>query len=793
MNDTERKPDLKKRESSTGQHDDLGLSQEDAESDIEELENLYSSSPSKTKGGFWTKKKKSSAAVVGAVGGVAIIAGLFFTPLLKLESYMQGINQRAFAVGASAVEARSSYLFEQYMIGYLADMGSCTKAASLDCRKTYAGNGLVAGLYRNWSDAKIEEKLFDEYGFEIETKEKDGVVEHVLKDRRGGEIDLSKDADGTFRNIVSSNGKRETGREIRRFMKDNTKWYQVMERKSVRKLLDRKHGIKTWCMMACKSRDNIDNVKQTAAFKYKSKFINRFVSPFSSKWGFILQCMVSGSCSNKDINEVKIARKALSDDDIKLFKKVIKTPNQSLTQVMLRNILQKLVVKELITDRAVNAIPIVGQILLIAVIVDLIEETDTFVANNGFSKFAASINSTQYLEFYTATRSDNDAMKAGALDIEDVGEISSYFDGAEQSLVYKTYNGDSSSEDDPEYLCKDGKPVDVIAGDLVCEEKKIQRTYLIEQIRNSVLVDATANDVLDYYRPVKPVVSAILTGIDKLSDLILGNLATLVIGGLRGCEDLDSIDREPTEKELSECNFIDDFIRIAGDYFADFVDSIFARIFPLPVTLDSPGREFYDGLEAGADVAANSFAAGGVDGNGETYGLGAPTINDSDVAAIFDEALTQQAYEYNSKNLIERTVDTEYRNSFANILISRVPSNPTFARFFSSLASSFMNLINGSLFSSFIVPITVSAGQYEGSQLAVNAFGVERYGYKIDDPVITADPDLYTEEYCETLSRQREDSKTEHDITGLEKYISADPCQLERTVIEAAGGYLNDD
>jgi hypothetical protein len=797
MNDTERKPDLKKRESSTGQHDDLDYNQDEIDSEVADLENLYRKPAAKKRNSkIWSKKKKATATVAGLTAGISIGIGMFFSPLLKLEGYMQSINQRAFTVAASAVESRASHLFERYMIGYLIDLDSCTAAVSLDCKQTYGNKGLAAGLFSSWKDARIEAKLFDEYFLEVRTTRKDGITKHKLFDRSGAQIDLSKDnVTGSFRNIVSNDGRRETGREIRRFLKDSTKWYQVLERRSVRNFLERKHGIKTWCMISCKSRDSLADRKDTVAFKYKSRFINRFVNPFSAKWGFILQCMVSGNCNDKDIADIKLARKSLSESDLDILRGVAENPNQKLTQVVLRNILNKLVLKEAFTDRVVNAIPIVGQILLVATIAELLEKTDSFVEDNGFSKFAANINSAQYLEFYSATRSDNDAMKAGAMSIEEVGETLSYFEGAEQSLVYKAYNNDGEpKEEDPEYICKDGSPISVEDGDLVCEEKKIQRTYAIEQILNTTIAGAPIDGLLLNYRLIQPVIGPILGLINNLSELFIGKAVTGALNILRGCEDLDSIEREATEKELKECNYLDEFIAYGTDKFAGWIDNIFARIFPLPITLDSPGRDFYNGLEAGADVAANSFAAGGNDSSGETYGLGAPLITDADVAAIFNESLSQQAYEYNSQGLFERATDLDYKASFANTLISNIPSNPSVAGLFTSVASSFTNLINGSMFSSFINGGAVNASEYASSrQLSVNAFGVERYGYKLNDPTLTADPDTYTEEYCALLSIEREEIKTRHELTGLEQYTTADPCQLERAVIEAAGDFFTDD
>jgi hypothetical protein len=77
----------------------------------------------------------------------------------------------------------------------------------------------------------------------------------------------------------------------------------------------------------------------------------------------------------------------------------------------------------------------------------------------------------------------------------------------------------------------------------------------------------------------------------------------------------------------------------------------------------------------------------------------------------------------------------------------------------------------------------------------LNAFGIPRFGYPVNDPALTADPSIYSDQYCQQQKDSWEASKTDNPVSGIDEYSMTDPCLLEQTAVEAAGDAFtqNDD
>jgi hypothetical protein len=240
------------------------------------------------------RQKAVGGGVVGAFVVTVVSIFMLFTPILRLEHYLQTINQRAFAFAASAVEARLGHLMERYMVSYTINLQRCGAVRSIDCRAPVGGAGMTNNLFRAWRDVRMEAKLFDHFGLEVRSHQwspQDGGRRWRLYDKRGTPIHVSNDrlTGGAF-----EGGRRQFGREMNRFLRTETRWYQVMQRKSIRKYLSRKHDVQFWCFLACKTRDNIDNKVADAKTRYRYKFIDRFIYPFSGKLGLYMDCVASG-------------------------------------------------------------------------------------------------------------------------------------------------------------------------------------------------------------------------------------------------------------------------------------------------------------------------------------------------------------------------------------------------------------------------------------------------------------------------------------------------------------------
>lgn len=736
----------------------------------------------KVKTRFSKRKKLLAGGLVFLTGGGI---GLFviFSPTLRLESYMARINHRAFALAGSAVERRASHLFERYMISHALDLESCGNVITNACRNPITG-GLAGGLFSTWRDVRIEQKLLDRFGLEIRSLNNPdrsaGAERFAIIDRYNGNRVVTL-TNGDIQAGRFSGGSRTLGRDMRTFLRDETKWYELMHRRSVRKYLARKHNIRSWCFFACKTKDNIELRAADAKTWFKYRFVERFVFPFSGKYGFIMNCIISGgSCDGKDLRDRDLDRGRLPDVEIDEITEYFKSnPNAQLSQYVLEKLLAKVMSKQA-ARAAVSSIPIAGQVYFGLVVVDMFDRLDGYVKNDGLSKFAADLNARQYLEYYTGMRSVNDEMKSHVLSLEEVGAVMTEFEDAEHSLVYQSYaNGNvyrNQGGDEP-YLCNDGKPIP--ENEYVCREKKIKgRTFVIEDWRNNRAVDGIIETLNIYDCAVnipftdacppggspRSYIRPFLDGIDRVVSGVLSPVFSAVFSLAESIPGVGQV------------------LTFVKNKFGELMMAFFTNIFPLPVQLNSPGREKYDGLEAGADVAASEFGKGGYNKSNEPYGLGAPAITNEQSYAIMQDYFDQQQHDYENLGFMDKLTSLDYPQSFASKVVMSAPTQ----------ANQYPSLIASSVFSAFgsFGNLFMNQNAQAESQLSINAFGVTRYGYPLEHPAITTDPADLTEEYCEQAKQEWEASMTEDKLTGFDEYSVANPCLLELTAIETAGAWF---
>ena len=714
---------------------------------------------------------------------------------------MTRINQRVFAIAANAVEKRSSHLLERYMVTHAINLEACGNVVRPDCRADYSKHGLAGGLFSTWRDAKIEDRLFERYGIKVESLNNPdrsaGAHRFKVTNGNGVEVRLTN---GDLEAGNFTGGNRELGREFRVMLREETKWYEFMQRRSVRNYLDRKHGMKLWCFFACKTRDNADLKLADAKTRFKYRFVERFVFPFSGKYGTIMNCVISGgaNCSNGDkLREKGLDRGKLSDADIEDITKYFSgKPDGKFSQYIVERLLTK-VMGQTAARGAVSAIPVVGQIYLGLVFVDMFDRLDEFIENKGLSRMAADLNSRQYLEYYAVMRSANDETKSHVLSLEDVGAIMTDFDGphgAEESLVHKAYDSQRGApfpQSDPPgphtYTCADGNPIP--SGELVCAEKKIKgRTFKVEDWRNNKAVDGVV-DALNVYdmcigvpvngvcggaRP-KTIIHPLLAGIDNIIATLSGPIISGAMATIKAIPGIGSL------------------LSFAENKLKDLAMGFFRSVFPLPIDIDSYGREKRDGLEAGGDVAAAEFGKGGYTPSGEPYGLGAPKLTDSEAGLIMQDYFARQEEDYRSSGFVARLTNREYPYSILNNAIAAIPTNANQlpSRLSSSISSVFANIFNMELLGSFLGRTPV--GAQTSPQTGFNAFGITRFGYALDDQSYVRDPGEFTEETCKQIKDTWKSSMAEDEETGFDEYSVANPCLLEQVTIEAAGGWFTDE
>ena len=741
--------------------------------------------PTKKKGKLKTHLKKK--VIIGGGGVIAsIIIGflVLFSPLVKLHSFLETIDQRVFTFVGSTVETRMTYLFERYMINHITHMQGCTNATSPSCRRIYTQAGPIGNLFRGWSDARVEQRFFRANNIEITRNTRTGAVSLRMPD--GTPISVGRTASGAQRLEM---GGREAGRTMRQFIRETTKPHQFLQRRSMRAYLARKHGIRLWCFMACRQLDSLDRTRFDAKTRLRYAINQRLVYPFSAKYGLYLDCLANPAntsiCSPDGLRSQRLDRSNIPTNERNAIIREAGRENARLTRFIIQNTLP-----DVLQQRALAAIPVVGQVYLAIVIVDMFDRLDGFVEDGGLTKFSANLLSKQYVEHYQAMRSSNDEGRAGELDLDEIGAIMELFDGehpAETSLVYQAYlpqnmNQNSvaglfspqrASASSP-YLCANGEPIP--EGELVCNERKLDRTYRAEELRDSEGGRFIADIMLGPYQPLKPVIRPILDGIDFL-----------VAGAIRIVTRPLAPPARATWNVIKDTTFVQVLLETTGQMFT----WVATKVFPLPITDESYGRDFYDGLVAGGEVSAYEFAAGGYTEEGEPYGLGARMLSEEEQRQVAYDMSQQIAFEYEQMSFIARLTDTDNPYSVVNQFALNAPKS----------VGDIHNRLTGSLTTIISLPLTSfsklaainTAPAYAYTDwVDINPFGVPRHGYSLNDPNLRIDPDTLTEERCEEITEQWLDNKVDNEITGLAEYTMTNPCLLDEVIGEIGNGMFEE-
>ncbi len=752
--------------------------------------------------GFSRRKKLGVGLGGGIIGGGIIAIMLLLLPALRLDGYLAGINQRVFAAANNAVSKRVDNLFDRYMVTKVLAMQRCGTKVTGDCRLDYSQYGFAKDLFLSWQDARLEQKLFDQYGFEIQSYKNptDGKERFKIIDKAGrfgspgdeltiknGELSLGK----------FEGGPRIFGKEWGKFLKNETRWDQVLQRRSVRKYLVRKHGVKFWCFFACNTKDSIDNAKVSATTKLKYKLIERTIYPFSQKYGLIMKCLTGSDlsmCDPDNLEKAGLDRSLFTDQDLKDLESVANGEKTTLSQILIEKLLLKMGMDEGSAKVAAGLVPIAGQIYLGLSAVDTLETIKQKIEDGTLSKIAANVNSDQYVEYYTAMRSANDEALAGKLSEDEVGALVSQFnDGnqpAEQSLVYQAYNNPSRSNlsllggsayaasstpsltTSPSYTCSSGQPI--AAGMLVCPEKTLnKRTFKVEQyfkdsqgVINTVDLygSCIGGTILGKCIPplgVRPssIVHPALQGVNW----VINNTLGAVLGSVLAV--------------LNKIPGISDFINLATSWVGKFFDAFFNQVFPLPLHPNSPGRDKYDALEAGGEITASEFNQGGYTDGGQPYGLGGKLLTDQEQAGASQAYLDQQNYDTNHSSILNRIAGTDDPNSLLTRFAMAMPAS--WSQLPKGIVGMFAHPFRG-------IGAIWHPAYAAADTGAINAFGVPRFGYTANDPAFTADPSIYTPQYCDQLNKNWQASKTQNPVTGIDEYSTTNPCLLEQVSVEAA-------
>src|SRR3989344_556726 len=124
-----------------------------------------------------SKNKKLLMGGGGALGIVTIFISIFLALLpLKINHIVENLQSKFFASSEQAVERRTDHLLSVYIKKHvLPSFSNCKGVASSrtinkECMNPIDGETPAAKLFRGWRDARLENKLADNYGIEFERR-----------------------------------------------------------------------------------------------------------------------------------------------------------------------------------------------------------------------------------------------------------------------------------------------------------------------------------------------------------------------------------------------------------------------------------------------------------------------------------------------------------------------------------------------------------------------------------------------------------------------------------------------
>lgn len=766
----------------------------------------YSSELKKEKFSFRRRRKQLAvgAGIVGIIAG--IMGSLFvFLPSLKVTHILNNLEDRFYGVAANAIEARAEHLLSRYMRNYtFKALKDCGVVVSKGCSSTsgLGGSSIAGRLFNTWRDASIEEKLFTSHGIEMEWR---GGNDYSITTKTGTSIVVDGE---TFefeelrrRNDASA---REVRRELRNTMKNETHWYQLMYRRSIRNLASRKYNIR-WCVFACEVRDNAREARISALQKLKLKIIERTIGPFSDRLGIYFTCAVT-DCSNREFvaERTRIINQAVAElgeetvqEIIDEFKANDGKPNHRLSQVFVKKIVSKFATQATGTAVA-GTIPVVGWLYII----DAINQIDKQLYVGAISQFLSDNVASQYAEFYLTYKTNYDEGIDGQLVIDEVGAQSQLLDGLERSLVYQRDLGSGAQDsigfnlfspayaqsEQEEYLCADDQPIP--EGELVCEERKVGKLSGYDAWRQSETAATVSGLVLGGYRcgpfNIFSVVNADFCEPGSTADTIW-----FVDGILHGAFSLLNSIFDAVGSFLF--NLVPEAVaNFIGEIFGKLIQFVLEIAFPFLHVGTGPGRQVFDDLYAGVDVVGNEFAKGFEDPlTGEFVGLGGRKLTDEEIEGNLALLEENRLDEFQSRSLFARLFSPDESKSLLTTVAMSIPTSPGIGGAAQSLAS----LINPVNLIAQAGGMLISPAYAQGAQYDGDPFGIHQYGYPVDDAMLTIDPEELTPEACSPGGDIYEawiEGEHEETVEGQVVQDVANPCMLEYVTTNILGCWFTD-
>lgn len=717
------------------------------------------------------KGNKKWLATLG-ISGALLTIGIGFLSLLplKLEMFIKNITGVASSIPAHAVEQRTEYLLVRALATQLI-MKANANMPENEAKLVFCGNGSVAcSLFTTWGSEYFEKKL----GFTIDV-DAQGRATLGGKAQRW-QVSISSGE----RNIDTAMREIDKHADMRKYLKEEikktSKSSNFVTRYLARKILMQKYGIKNWRgPPAIENKidsavTKLDNAKATL----KTNIFKNTVGKISPRMATYLACLQGGTSCEKLISElskevvdpnsaVDSEGNPLSEDSeeykrLASQKAAAEAFNAELSSTSSNSgeLMSKFFSKKVIA--------MVGGGAAGVGILDLVFRSVDSVDSRALEQINYDIITQAYTGFGYGDEAGvvvtNEKMKVneGEFDIETLAAATELFNEAEKSPLLQAESGIlNNTGASVSRECDTAEGAKVVAlepGQLVCPERRAVKDY------SSAFVNMPG------WSALAVIADGWVNSVSKVIDLI-GESVTNILKAIPGVEAaLNSL----------------------GDLLQPSIEWLMGLIFDIPtIGPEATGANNYDALSGAIRIEQNELMLSGVDSSGKAMGGGGSLLTDQQVAMVRNSYQDSERQYYDSQPMMAKLFDANLQGSFLQQLILKTPTSTA------TLGQLPMTALQ-----------TAFAGQTASAATAdntANPFGLPMYGYSVNDPALTQDPEVYTPAKCEETNKAREDSlglydgkphdgktlpKVEGTASLIPTYGVSDPCALEKMVVGAA-------
>lgn len=724
-------------------------------------------------------------------GTTAILIVMSMLMPLKFEALISNASKAAAAIPGYAVEERTEYILTRVLATRILQLSYDLKDEDIEPVFCKTRGAIGCSLLATYSAKYISESM----GLDM-VKVGDNVVKVSINEKgrqslggyaRSWDIELTRDWGDS--GVLKTMKKIQSHSEMRTYLKNKVEkqYKNTITRFVARRILMMKYGVRSWRAFE-KTQEKIDNKIADVKTQFKVGMYKNTIGKISPRFAAYIACLQGGtlSCEEtlKSLNDsLKDPGKAPKRSDYDSEAKFLKAQDEydrakkqydALAKVsakirgeipetptgnMLTSSLQKIFsTKVIATASGVLSVVMITDTVMSAVnMVDngTLDEIGFDMASQVYTGFAFG-DSTGIVTNWEKTKVGDQADEVGSEVMNEIGtlvdcdgsSLCAYENGYPGTVATASLSSTASAASASfvrECETSEGiKAVTLEPGELVCPERKLVRNY-------AELF--TSNPSFQMLGEISKVwVSSIGWIINEA-----GKVAEAATGWFM----------EPIKAAFKPLG--DAIMQQVEPLIAWFMDSIFN---PPSVGYDTTPANNYDAVSGALHIEEWELMKNGVT-DGQTLGGGGQYLTEEESQDVLAYQRTEDASDFAEQSLFARLFDTSLKGSLAQQLVLQMPNSAAEVALLPSTALSL--LMN-----------TSSATAASSTTVTSSPFGLPNYGYTVGDPVLTADPKVYTEESCAASAAAREASLTNKlngKRTVVPVYTKSDPCALEKLVV----------